>query len=390
MARLAEELKNRAESEPPTFKPEFLLQGSQGLPFTIRLDPKDVSVLLVGGHVEVSILPLLLQGTVSFVADFFLALIEWPVIGMTKESSGSLNFIASTLNRVERLTVVPVVVIKTVTKSDQNKFRVSFRADVGDKNVPKEVVSNNLTSFASLVCDGGGIRTVIQSLDRGKPTHVKVDVQIPLSSILEALSRFGFSLYGYFTGKKITFLVVENYVRNAWKKYGIKCTPIANLLKQDLNSVPIWVKLRDIPIVAFTEDGLSVMATKLGTPLREGMIIVIPNVDDDDGEQSKNTNGFQYPPKRASHGLNLGFKVQFKPLKQVYQPVIKKNGASSSGTKKQAMTERQVASTSNLFDTLNTVENDDELGSNGGTSSTTRKSGINNESLHRYSVIKSL
>ncbi|GJZ79426.1 hypothetical protein Tco_0644263 [Tanacetum coccineum] len=48
-------LKNRAVLEPPTFKPEFLLQAA--------------------------------RGTISFVADFFLALIEWPVIGMTKESS---------------------------------------------------------------------------------------------------------------------------------------------------------------------------------------------------------------------------------------------------------------------------------------------------------------
>ncbi|GKF12799.1 hypothetical protein Tco_0050725, partial [Tanacetum coccineum] len=50
-------------------------------------------------------------GTISFVADFFLALIEWPVIGMTKESSAasgprSLNFIASTLNRAERLRAI--------------------------------------------------------------------------------------------------------------------------------------------------------------------------------------------------------------------------------------------------------------------------------------------
>ncbi|GJV29040.1 reverse transcriptase domain-containing protein [Tanacetum coccineum] len=39
------------------------------------------------------------------------------------------------------------------------------------------------------------------------------------------------------------------------------------LLKEDLNSVPIWVKFHDIPIVLFTTDGLSVMATKLGNPV---------------------------------------------------------------------------------------------------------------------------
>ncbi|GKB22375.1 hypothetical protein Tco_0861776 [Tanacetum coccineum] len=85
MAGLAEGLKmlkNRAVLEPPTFKPEFLLQVAQ---------------VLISA-----------QGTVSFVADFFLALIEWPMIGMTKEHSGSLNFIASTLNRAERLTIADI------------------------------------------------------------------------------------------------------------------------------------------------------------------------------------------------------------------------------------------------------------------------------------------
>ncbi|GJX94066.1 probable indole-3-pyruvate monooxygenase YUCCA10 [Tanacetum coccineum] len=46
-----------------------------------------------------------------------------------------------------------------------------------------------------------------------------------------------------------------------------KWTPNASLLKEDLLLVPIWVKLYDIPIVVFTEDGLSAMATKLCIPV---------------------------------------------------------------------------------------------------------------------------
>ncbi|GJZ07648.1 hypothetical protein Tco_0541441 [Tanacetum coccineum] len=57
-------------------------------------------------------------------------------------------------------------------------------------------------------------------------------------------------------------------------------------------------------------------------------------------------------------------QLQFKPTKQVYQPVSKKNGASSSGTKKQDGLIRQETSTSNSFDALNAIENDDELGKN--------------------------
>lgn len=99
----------------------------------------------------------------------------------------------------------------------------------------------------------------------------------------------------------------DKYVRNTWKKYGIvrammnsnglfffkfssvdgmnrvlenghwfirsvpiilkKWTPNANLLKEDLCSIHAWVKLHDIPILAFTKDELSAMATKLGNPI---------------------------------------------------------------------------------------------------------------------------
>nr|GEV47540.1 hypothetical protein [Tanacetum cinerariifolium] len=61
-------------------------------------------------------------------------------------------------------------------------------------------------------------------------------------------------------------------------------------------------------------------------------------------------------------GSKLGSKVQFMPpAKQVYQHVFKRNGASSSSIKKQAVLIRQDASNSNPFDALHTVENDDEL-----------------------------
>ncbi|GJY77709.1 copia protein [Tanacetum coccineum] len=39
-----------------------------------------------------------------------------------------------------------------------------------------------------------------------------------------------------------------------------------NLLKEDIGNVLVWVKLHDVRMTAFSEDGLSVIATKLGTP----------------------------------------------------------------------------------------------------------------------------
>ncbi|GKE34305.1 reverse transcriptase domain-containing protein [Tanacetum coccineum] len=187
----------------------------------------------------------------------------------------------------------------------------------------------------------------------------------------------------------------------------------ANLLKEDLISVPICVKLHDISIMAFTTDGLSVMANRLGRmdyahalidirvdrELKDEMIIAIPNVEDDEEvlhsvrveyewepprcgvcmifghdklscpkwavdkpkKQHTTYDSFQLPPRHVSRGTSVGPKVQYKPKKQVYQAVSKKNGVNSSGMKKNSET-----NSANPFDALNMIENDDELESNKG------------------------
>nr|GEX80277.1 hypothetical protein [Tanacetum cinerariifolium] len=111
----------------------------------------------------------------------------------------------------------------------------------------------------------------------GKPSGTKVnfrtlytprgngiDVVIPVESIRTVSERFSNTAYGYFLGKKVAYPVVVNYVRNTWGKYGL---PDVNLLKEDFGTVHVWVKLHSVPITTFSEDGLSAIATKLGTPL---------------------------------------------------------------------------------------------------------------------------
>nr|GEW81099.1 hypothetical protein [Tanacetum cinerariifolium] len=76
------------------------------------------------------------------------------------------------------------------------------------------------------------------------------------------------------------------------------------------------------------------------------------------------------------------------PKKQVYQPISKKSGASSSSIEKQAGLTRQDASNSNMFDALNMVKNNDVLGTNGGNSKFTGKGVNNNEvSMHETSPV---
>nr|GEX42998.1 hypothetical protein [Tanacetum cinerariifolium] len=74
-----------------------------------------------------------------------------------------------------------------------------------------------------------------------------IDVVVPVESIHAISARFDNTAYGFFFGKKVAYLVVANY--------------------EDVSTVPFWVKPYGIPVTAFSKDGLSSIATKLGTPL---------------------------------------------------------------------------------------------------------------------------
>ncbi|GJS63486.1 hypothetical protein Tco_0678050 [Tanacetum coccineum] len=83
------------------------------------------------------------------------------------------------------------------------------------------------------------------------------------------------SLVGFFVGKKVAFPLVKNYVTNTWAKFGFE-----KLMSDDdgvfyfkfsslagWNRVPVWVKLNKVPVVAYSEDGLSLIATQIGNPI---------------------------------------------------------------------------------------------------------------------------
>ncbi|GKD11711.1 hypothetical protein Tco_1196118, partial [Tanacetum coccineum] len=78
-------------------------------------------------------------------------------------------------------------------------------------------------------------------------------------------------------------------------------------------------------------------------------------------------------PSQTSRGVPIGPKMGFKPQKE-YRPVPKKPNASSSGNKKKGMEPTIEVSNSNPFDVLNSVDNDGEFGTNGGTTNL-----VNNE-----------
>ncbi|GJY18587.1 zinc knuckle CX2CX4HX4C containing protein [Tanacetum coccineum] len=171
----------------------------------------------------------------------------------------------------------------------------------------KNTIDENLMkkSFVNVVNGEKAFKeTQFRELVHTHQLNEGIDVEHTMESVLEATERYDNTLYGYFIGKRVAFPIVENYTLNMWKKFGLqKCmmntkgffffkfasnydvldviekrpwiirsipiilnkwSPNVSLTKEDLTNVPVWVKLKDVPLVGFTHDGLSAIATKVG------------------------------------------------------------------------------------------------------------------------------
>ncbi|GKB19919.1 retrovirus-related pol polyprotein from transposon 17.6, partial [Tanacetum coccineum] len=132
------------------------------------------------------------------------------------------------------------------------------------------------------------------------------NVAIPLAVVEEINTRFQNTLYGYFIGKRLRFPLVENYVKNAWAKFRLDRVMLTNgffffqfatregmewvlengpwlillvpimlniwkpntrFKKDTITYDPVWVKIHHVPIMAFSEIGLSLITSLLGRPI---------------------------------------------------------------------------------------------------------------------------
>ncbi|GKB17666.1 retrotransposon protein, putative, ty1-copia subclass, partial [Tanacetum coccineum] len=266
---------------------------------------------------------------------------------------------------------------------------------------------------------------------------------VPVESIRAISERFANTSYGFFLGKRVAYPIVTNYVRKTWGKYGLnhplilkKWHPDENLLKEDVSIILVWVKLHGVPVMVFSEDVLSAIATKLGTPLmldsytfdmciqswgkssyaivmielradvelKDNIVVAMPKIFGEGyyicnvrveyewqtprcasckvfghihEECSKNTSAGEKKtlkkPCQSSRGVPVSPKTSFKPQKE-YRPVPKKTTASSSDNKKKGVIPTIEVSNSNPFEVLNSVDNDVEFDTNGGTTNL-----VNNE-----------
>ncbi|GJW97901.1 transposon ty3-G gag-pol polyprotein [Tanacetum coccineum] len=197
-------------------------------------------------------------------------------------------------------------------------------------------------------------------------------------------------------------------------------------MKEDVSTIPVWVKLHGVPVTAFSEDGLSTIATKLGTPLmldsykadmcmqswgrssyaramiklttdvelKDNIVAAMPKITGEGyytcnirveyewktsrcacctvfghvlEECPKNIGvGATKNLKKTSQtpkGISVKQNMRFKP-KQVYQPISKKSTANTCGKKMNNSESTKEVSKSNPFEVLTSIDNDVDLGTN--------------------------
>ncbi|GJT80281.1 hypothetical protein Tco_1054623 [Tanacetum coccineum] len=193
------------------------------------------------------------------------------------------------------------------------------------------------------------------------PTDNGADVVVSLEFVRAISERFANSVYGFFLGKRIAYPVFSSKERmdamlenNPWfirntppilKKWTLN----ANLLEEDVGNVSVWMLDSYTSAMCMESwDRLSFARTmiELGANVELKDIIVV------------------YVPKLIGEGFSMcSIRVEYewKPSRCSTCKLLEE----FSSKKKQAKVTRQEVSNSNPFDALNSVENDDDLGTNG-------------------------
>nr|KAJ0221735.1 hypothetical protein LSAT_V11C200050550 [Lactuca sativa] len=140
--------------------------------------------------------------------------------------------------------------------------------------------------------------------DDGKP---KGKVELPYADLMLGGAPYHATLYGFFVGKKLAFPTVNHFTFKMWKTYGLKDIMVNDegffffkfdskegmmnvleggpwlinnvpmfvqrwrpglvLSKPHINSVPVWVKVFNVPLEYWNSKGITLIANEIGKPI---------------------------------------------------------------------------------------------------------------------------
>nr|GEW54045.1 hypothetical protein [Tanacetum cinerariifolium] len=151
---------------------------------------------------------------------------------------------------------------------------------VVDKTIEKEKLSHVVTTTKSylplpthVATSAGNALGKTSYAQKSLDDNTVLESFPPLSTPVttEAGNASGKSSYANVTGNRVAYPVVANY-NNPFilKKWHLD----ENLLKEDVNTILVWVKLHGVHVMAFINDGLSVISTKLELKGRATILVI--------------------------------------------------------------------------------------------------------------------
>nr|GEY24308.1 zinc knuckle CX2CX4HX4C [Tanacetum cinerariifolium] len=94
--------------------------------------------------------------------------------------------------------------------------------------IMKDNVNGTKQSFAAIFKAPTADKVVRLTEMKNNEAVQGANVAIPLRAVEEIRNMFQNTLYGYFIGKRLAFPLVENYVKNAWAKFGLERSMLVN------------------------------------------------------------------------------------------------------------------------------------------------------------------
>ncbi|GJU45447.1 putative reverse transcriptase domain-containing protein [Tanacetum coccineum] len=169
--------------------------------------------------------------------------------------------------------------------------------------------------------------------------------------------------------------------------------PLSTPVTTMAGNAPVWVKLHGVPVTAFSNDGLSTIATKLGTPhmldfytadmcmqswgrssyakvmielradveLKDNIVVAMPRIKGDGYYTCNIRVEYEWKPLGVHIARFLDMSMRnVQRISVVFQPVSKKSTANTRSRMNNPESTKEV-SKSNPFKVLTSVDNDVDL-----------------------------
>ncbi|GKA73856.1 zinc knuckle CX2CX4HX4C containing protein [Tanacetum coccineum] len=229
----------------------------------------------------------------------------------------------------------------------------------------KEIVSPNEGCSNSMVNDISSHTNDVHTTDKSSLSAVS----IPKDAVDEIKLRFVNTLYGYSVGKRLAFPLVMIFVKHAWAKFGLKHAMSHHgmflfqfetkagmekvmeggpwrinlvpfilkewklntlLKKEEVYTVPLWVKMHNVPIVAYKKlDWKSIELQRVAVcPKKQAIYPKKSSATEDKGKQIAikpvvNTGKKNTDKKVSTQRYIKGYRVNNPKTKLVYRAVVK-------------------------------------------------------------------